>query len=738
MFFGRKRLKQRRHYLKTSLSRYALSYTAFLIFLLLVMGIFMYSNFSKTAKNQYVKNGYDMVEAVAQAHTVQWNMMRNTVDQLMTSADYAPFKLENDPLDAVGLINRLREFSAISKYYETILFAYGVDDYVYTNTTSSSIERTIHKGLLYETIDPIQVFSLLRETKKTHILPLQYIRGTLVSDGKYMSYVFPLSNHKNAVVLFLVRQDKLKEHLNIKKNDLLWLYDTNGTCLYGSESIPFSVIDKAVKDKDSRLNYKGVDYMCFEHKDPKRGITYYLYQPSSILTDAMRTSARTVLIFAFALTIPAMLIITLFSIRFGRKIRRIRQIVAPQEGIDSFDSIESAAKQLVLRTKRLDSVLDENALMQRNALVRRLVQNGAQDFSTLEEEGKAVGIDLSGGFFVVILVGLRPDRPEYFLQNLNQIMLNRGWGVELVLNKQALLLLCASSLEMMEEDVRRLEIEIRNLQSNSVIAVSGYHEDSTQIPLAFLEAQSAYDMRFLVDTDSLLRFDKTLLANGLDYPRQYIDALKNAIRTKDQDQANHSLAELLRYAKGKNLSMPGFRLMYNDIIQTLLMECSEKEFQENATQMYSVFSLSQYLSIADLNGVLNDLCMKLIKRENLEISVSSQMREIAAYIQSNYQDPNISMGEIARKHEISAVAFSLCFKEEMGMSPSNYLTMTRMEEAKQLLIQTNATVREIGLSVGYYDAPGFLRKFKAYTSMTPTQYRSEMREKSISQQGENE
>ena len=38
-------------------------------------------------------------------------------------------------------------------------------------------------------------------------------------------------------------------------------------------------------------------------------------------------------------------------------------------------------------------------------------------------------------------------------------------------------------------------------------------------------------------------------------------------------------------------------------------------------------------------------------------------------------------------------------------------------------------MREIGLAVGYNDTPGFLRKFKAYTAMTPTQYRIEMRAK---------
>ncbi|MBQ8137582.1 MAG: helix-turn-helix transcriptional regulator, partial [Clostridia bacterium] len=61
--------------------------------------------------------------------------------------------------------------------------------------------------------------------------------------------------------------------------------------------------------------------------------------------------------------------------------------------------------------------------------------------------------------------------------------------------------------------------------------------------------------------------------------------------------------------------------------------------------------------------------------------------------------------------------------ERMGMTPLDYLTLLRSERAKVLLEQTDMSIRDISLQVGYYDSGSFIRRFKQVTGETPLQYR---------------
>ena len=93
------------------------------------------------------------------------------------------------------------------------------------------------------------------------------------------------------------------------------------------------------------------------------------------------------------------------------------------------------------------------------------------------------------------------------------------------------------------------------------------------------------------------------------------------------------------------------------------------------------------------------------------------------YIDTHFTDPEISMTAIAESIDLSTTRLSLSFKERMGMTPSDYLTLLRCERARDLLENTDQTIREISTLVGYYDAGSFIRRFKQVTGETPLQYR---------------
>jgi two-component system response regulator YesN len=137
-----------------------------------------------------------------------------------------------------------------------------------------------------------------------------------------------------------------------------------------------------------------------------------------------------------------------------------------------------------------------------------------------------------------------------------------------------------------------------------------------------------------------------------------------------------------------------------------------------------VFTLSGCRSIADLDDLLRKLCRDILSRGEPERDQTHPViREIIGYMHQHYAEPTLSMSAFADAYGISAVRLSLDFKELSGMTPSEYLLLLRMEKAKELLGGTRMPVKDIGMAVGYYDASGFIRRFRQHMAMTPAQYR---------------
>ena len=95
------------------------------------------------------------------------------------------------------------------------------------------------------------------------------------------------------------------------------------------------------------------------------------------------------------------------------------------------------------------------------------------------------------------------------------------------------------------------------------------------------------------------------------------------------------------------------------------------------------------------------------------------MGSIRNYIQNNYHR-NISLEELAAMARCSTSHFRMLFKQTVGMTASQYLTMVRIEKAKDFLISGEMNVSEAAEAVGYRDIFYFSRQFKQVTGHPPS------------------
>ena len=138
----------------------------------------------------------------------------------------------------------------------------------------------------------------------------------------------------------------------------------------------------------------------------------------------------------------------------------------------------------------------------------------------------------------------------------------------------------------------------------------------------------------------------------------------------------------------------------------------------------------------------NSLCLKAMvecliekvlgsfQKENVAGTdrVSGTMKDAVLYIHTHFQKP-ISLDEVAQVAKYNSCYFSTAFRNELGVTFSEYLTKLRIEYAKKLLISTDEVVGEIGKRSGFLSPSTFLQSFKKYENMTPTAYRKRMAEK---------
>jgi AraC-like DNA-binding protein len=82
-------------------------------------------------------------------------------------------------------------------------------------------------------------------------------------------------------------------------------------------------------------------------------------------------------------------------------------------------------------------------------------------------------------------------------------------------------------------------------------------------------------------------------------------------------------------------------------------------------------------------------------------SKSQLIREAVRYLEMNYTDAGLSIGDLAQAAWISEVYFRRLFSEVYHTSPSRYLRNVRIDKAKDLLTGDYSSNEEIARSVGY-------------------------------------
>lgn len=139
------------------------------------------------------------------------------------------------------------------------------------------------------------------------------------------------------------------------------------------------------------------------------------------------------------------------------------------------------------------------------------------------------------------------------------------------------------------------------------------------------------------------------------------------------------------------------------IVETATNNTNHKEFLLDLYAQEITYSLLNTKGAKDI--LANDF--------NNPISRSIQI------MKSNLKN-NITVSEIAYELNMSLPNFSSKFKKVMGMTPNDYLTSLKLNEAARLLKLSSVT--EVAYDLGYENISHFINLFRKKFGLTPKQY----------------
>jgi two-component system response regulator YesN len=169
--------------------------------------------------------------------------------------------------------------------------------------------------------------------------------------------------------------------------------------------------------------------------------------------------------------------------------------------------------------------------------------------------------------------------------------------------------------------------------------------------------------------------------------------------------------------------------LQNGALAYLLKPIDEEEFYEALSKASARIEKrrNEQAKLNKLELTIRKLQSDIIQnelpaQENIATCASVQFKKALAYLHENFAR-DISLEQTANHVFMSPAYLSDLCKKHLGRAFIDYLNHLRVQKAQLLLEKTGLRVYEIASLVGFCEVSYFIRVFRKYSGMSPTEYR---------------
>lgn len=288
----------------------------------------------------------------------------------------------------------------------------------------------------------------------------------------------------------------------------------------------------------------------------------------------------------------------------------------------------------------------------------------------------------------------------------------------------------------MESLAREIQEKIKQFLSVSVsVAIGDRLEEISDVPDSVALCAEALDYKLFHGPGALLYASgvKEIRKREYVFPESAMAELLERLLAGDREAAGASGRAILESTRGCSLTTLQTAVLQMAVTlkeslkkyNIFADEISYVPFLDVASRIASYETLDEIGSrleelLANISDVLSQ-SLETVKRHERYSDILDQVEQ---FLEQQYASPTLSPEMIAEHLGISAKYLRSLYKKASGEPLGESINRYRMDQAKRLLEQTEASVQDIALRSGFTNINYFYTLFKKYNGITPNEFRS--------------
>lgn len=264
------------------------------------------------------------------------------------------------------------------------------------------------------------------------------------------------------------------------------------------------------------------------------------------------------------------------------------------------------------------------------------------------------------------------------------------------------------------------------------VAISEEHSGVDGVNKAYREIRQVYHYQRKQKDPATVHYSQLNLLPGetmVQYPGEADNRLTLAVRSGDEASACAEIHKVMERNAQNYLSPAAMQFLASKMMASIVRGAEEMAgdaaIVESQNQVMEAAGREEQEQIErSLCNLAKVVCEKLGKR-NRQVQEDEKGQlyiKIKDYIDENYPDPGLNVNSVSEYFGKQPSFVSRYFKEMSSTNLTQYIHKIRLQYVKEKLLRGDR-LEDIALSCGFGSQRSFLRIFKQYEGVTPSQYK---------------
>ncbi len=393
---------------------------------------------------------------------------------------------------------------------------------------------------------------------------------------------------------------------------------------------------------------------------------------------------------------------------------------------NALDEIRNMMERLLQSNSEVSLQLQESQKLLRNQVLQMIMEGSIFLDSQIVLERAQV--NLPGPYYCVVSISFEGEENVTiaFLENLqnelekiSDVDSNEYVYAIYKWDKKLLNVMCSAQTKSGSDDIIEVIHEVvGGFGCQSVVGTGNIYQSYSKIAASFLESMDEIQHR---------RGEKVQESYQKEtYSSKKLRRILAALENGSEEAALKGLEQLMSELGDNITSMLMLQHILVDFYGEVgkLGERYQFEMDKQKVSLLVSAKNQQDFEFA-MKKVISEFCEKYAKQKVQ--SKEDASLKICKYVEEHFTECDISNESVAEHFEISTDAVRQAILAHTGKLFREYVICLRVEYAKELLQKEDMPLVELGQKIGYHNVSYFIKQFKEYVGMTPSNYRKNAR-----------